>query len=219
MKHFINREMLALNVMTFPVDPAIVGEFADVGGSDDNFARIAPGKKWCSDIQWISAANEATFDRFQSAFDRLGIADHCAQYLDLERAVRLYAGFIIVRSRCTDAYFHVDWARTNNEAFTFMTPITASSEDFGLLYKRLDDSIGQYDYQPGQGIAFGENFAHATKPAQSDEPVSLLCFEYGADKMEHWPNILSTVGDQVTHLKQPDGEFVCAPAISPARRY
>jgi len=38
----------------------------------------------------------------------------------------------------------------------------------------------------------------------------LLCFEYGTDKMERWPNIYQTVGKQVTHLREPNGRFVRA---------
>jgi hypothetical protein len=70
MKHFLNREMLAPNVMTIPVDRAIVEQFADPVALRGDFSKISP--KWSSDVQWISAADEPTFDLFQSAFDRLG---------------------------------------------------------------------------------------------------------------------------------------------------
>ncbi|HEX4801724.1 MAG TPA: hypothetical protein VFU91_11165 [Sphingomicrobium sp.] len=35
----------------------------------------------------------------------------------------------------------------------------------------------------------------------------ILCFAYGTEKIGHWPKINRTVGTQVTHLRQPDGEF------------
>jgi hypothetical protein len=205
-RHFINQEMLALNVMTFPVDRAVIEEFASLP-AEGNFSCITPSKEWNSDIEWISAADEPTFALFQSAFDRLAIADRAAPYLDVASAVRLYAGFLVVRSRCTDAHFHVDWSETNNEAFTFMTPVSGDASGFGLLYKRLDGGVGEYRYKTGEGIAFGDKFEHSTKPGQSERPVVLLCFVYGTDKMEYWPKINRTVGTQVTHLRQPDGAF------------
>jgi hypothetical protein len=78
--------------------------------------------------------------------------------------------------------------------------------------------VGDYDYKPGEAVAFGDNFEHSTKPGQSAGPVALLCFEFGTDRMNHWPNIYRTVGKQVTHIRQPDGKFVRAhgKAITPA---
>lgn len=201
--------MLALNVMTFPVACAVVDEFSSLPEAG-KFSRISPSKDWNSDIQWISAADETTFELFQSAFDRMGIATTAEPYLDIQTAVRLYAGFLVVRSRCTEAHFHVDWSDTNNEAFTFMTPVRGNPSNFGLLYKRLDDAVGEYRYTIGEGIAFGDKFQHSTQPGESEEPVVLLCFVYGSDKMEHWSKINRTVGTQVTHLRQPDGRFTRA---------
>jgi hypothetical protein len=217
MKHFLNREMLAPNVMTFPVDPTIIAEFAEPERLPGSYSTVAPRReKWNSDILWVSAADEEAFAVFQSAFDRLGIAGHAAPYLDLDQGVRLYAGFLVVRSRCTEPHFHVDWADANNEAFSFLTPVSTHGGNFGLLYKKLSGDVGDYEYSSGEGIAFGDKFAHSTKPGHSDEPVILLCFVYGTDKMEHWPKIYRTIGQQVTHIRQPDGRFV-ATGIEPAR--
>ena len=52
---------------------------------------------------------------------------------------------------------------------------------------------------------FGDNFAHSTKPGRSDEPVVLLCFQFGTDKMEHWPEINAQLNTQATLLRLPDG--------------
>lgn len=208
MKHFINHDLLALNVMTFPLDPNVVEEFAGLEYDVPGFSRVKPPKEWNSDIEWISARDESTFAIFQSAFDRLRIAASARPYLDVDREVRLYAGFLVVRSHCSAPHFHVDWSETNNEAFTFMTPVHRGPEGFGLLYKRLDGTIGDYCYRRGEGIAFGDKFEHSTKPGRADSPVVLLCFVYGTDKMEHWPKINRTVGTQVTHLRRPDGTFM-----------
>ena len=208
MRHFLNRELLAPNVMTINVDPAIVEEFANPAVLKGKYSTIAP--KWSSDVRWISAADEATFATFQSTFDRLGIAAHVEPYVDVEKAVRLYAGFLVVRSRCSEADFHVDWRAANNEAFTLLTPATPNAGGFGLLYEKLNGDVSTYDYAMGEAIVFGENFRHSTKPGESAEPVVLLCFEFGSDRMEHWPSIYATIGKQSTHLRQPDGRFVRA---------
>lgn len=207
MKHFLNKEMLAANVMTVPVDPGIVGEFARLDyRNTPGFNSVFP--KWKSDIEWLSPSTPDTHAIFESAFDRLGIAEHLRGYLDLEREVRLYAGFMVIRSECTEPRFHVDWVKTGNEAFTLLTPVAANAEGFGLLYQKLTGDTGDYEYRLGEAIVFGDNFYHSTKPGRSEEPVVLLCFEFGTDKMEHWDKIYQTVGKQAGMLRRPDGEFV-----------
>ncbi|HET8534780.1 MAG TPA: hypothetical protein VFL74_04455 [Sphingomicrobium sp.] len=206
MRHFINKDMAALNVSTIPVDTRIVDEFDNYEGLPGKRSIVSP--PWKSDLRWVSAADEEAFDAFQSAFDRLGIAGHFLPYLDVEREVRLYAGFLVVRSQCGEAHFHLDWIDANNEAFTLLTPVSSNAADFGLLYEKLGGGIGEYDYRRGEAIVFGDKFVHSTKPGSSSEPVVLLCFEFGTDKMEHWPKIYPTVGYQLTHICQPDGRFV-----------
>jgi len=210
-KHFLSRELLAPNVWTFPVARDIVERFSDPAALPGKYSTVRPSQ-WLSDIKWISAADEEAFDVFESAFDDLEIAARGEAYLDLDRKVRLYAGFLVVRSRCSEPEFHVDWLNANNEAFTCLTPVSANGGPFGLLYKRLTGEVGEYEYSLGEAIAFGDNFVHSTKPGRSDEPVVLLSFVYGTDKMEHWPKIYPTVGRQVTHVRQPDGRFVRADA-------
>ena len=192
-----------------PVDADIVAEFADPARLPGRFISVAPRRdKWHSNIEWISPDDEEGFGVFESAFQRLGIPERAAPYLDLDRDVRLYFGFLVVRSRCTEAYFHHDWRGLNNEAFTFMAPATANAAGFGLLYKKLTGETAEYKYRPGEGIMFGDNFEHSTKPGAADEPVVLLSFEFGSDKMEHWPDIYDRLRKQAALLRQPDGSFV-----------
>lgn len=215
MPHFLNRELLAPNVLTVAVDPTVVAEFAAIDRADPGFAAVSPG--WQSDMAWVSASNEETFGVFQTAFDRLALAAHVEPYLDLDRAARLYAGFLVVRSRCAEPDFHIDWVKTGNQAFTAMTPVSGAAPGFGLLYEKLTGDIGEYDYRPGEAIVFGDNFRHSTKPGSSSTPVVLLCFEFGTDKMEYWDSISRTVGHQTGLLRRPDGEFNrSAGAPSPA---
>ncbi|WP_310468227.1 hypothetical protein [Sphingomonas sp.] len=208
MKHFINPELAAANAMTVAVDEAIVREFLPLAaGSPDDADYQVERPQWDSDIRWISARHEASFAHFQSAFDRLGVAAHVRPFLDLEREVRLYAGFVVVRSECRAAHFHVDWEKTNNEAFTLLTPITANAAGFGLVYRTVKGTVADYDYTPGEAIIFGDHFSHSTRPGASPDPVALLCFNFGTDKMAHWDKIYRTTGYQTAFLRQPDGRF------------
>ena len=208
MQHFINRDLLAPNVLTVPVDTTIVDEFASVAADHRDRRRYhVAHPPWSSDIAWVSANDEDTFAVFQSAFDRLGIASHVEPYLDLDRAVRLYCGFLVIRSRCDAADFHRDWEQTNNEAFTLITPVTANAGDFGLLYQRLDGQTAEYAYRRGEAIVLGDHFSHSTKPGTSDEPVALLSFTFGTDRMEHWDSISRTAGHQSALFRLPDGRF------------
>ncbi len=208
MKHFLNTELFAPNVATASVDYDLVREFAPLASiTESNADYFVKRPKWGSDIRWISADTEETFARFEDAFERLGIGGQVAQYLDLDRAPRLYAGFIVARSVCSEPYFHADWLKTNNDAFTTLTPINGDSAGFGMLYKKANGQIAEYEYQPGEAIIFGEHFVHSTKPGKSSEPVALLCFQFGTDKMDRWPDILVTAGTQSQLITQPDGRF------------
>ena len=209
MKHFLNSEMLAVNAKPIPVDPAIVAEFADASRLPGRLISVVAGAdKWNSDIEWISADDEEAFKAFECAFHRLNIPEMAAPYIDVDKEVRLFAGFLVVRSRCTQPYFHTDWRNLNNEAFTVLTPVTDNAENFGLLYRKPTGEIGEYRYKIGEAIMFGDNFAHSTKPGESEEPVVLLCFQFGTDKMQYWPAINEQLNTQATQLRLPDGRLV-----------
>lgn len=209
MKHFLNAEMGAPNVLTLDVDQTIVREFLPLcGGAFDEADYCTIHPPWSSDVRWISPRTEAAFERFQSAFDRLGIASHVRPYLDLDKEVRLYSGFLVVRSHCTEPSFHRDWDGANNEAFTMITPITDNATGFGMLYKKATGTTAEYDYRIGEAIILGDHFIHSTRPGSSEEPVVLLSFTFGTDKMAHWAKILRTAGHQSRLIRQPDGEFL-----------
>ena len=113
MEHFFNPELQAPNVLKVPVDVAIARELLPwFEGSRRGLHSRAP--QWQSDVKWVSARTRRDFDRFRSVFDRLEIARHVEPYLDLDRDVRLYSGFFVSRSRCTEPDFHLDWRDTNN---------------------------------------------------------------------------------------------------------
>lgn len=213
MKHFLNEELLAPNVLTVAVDRSMVEQFLSLGRSTHlppGFAAARP--PWNSDIRWISATTPEAFAMFEAAFRQLGVAAHVAPFLDLDAGVSLYAGFLVVRSQCAEPDFHVDWDKTDNEAFTLITPVSDNVADFGLLYRRLDGGTGEHEYRAGEAIVFGDHFVHSTKPGRSAEPVVLLSFTFGTDKMEHWDRIARTAGYQSKMVRRPDGEFVAGGA-------
>lgn len=208
MKHFADEGLMAPNVLRVGVDVAPNSPLLRICRGPLNereFARKSPD--WNSDICWITARTRAAFAIFQAEFDRLGIAAHVEPFLDLDQAVRMYSGFLVERSLCRAADFHVDWIDTNNEAFTLLTPLTENSGGFGLLYQRSDGTTGEYDYRIGEALIIGDGFVHSTKPGRSAEPVILLSFTFGTDKMAHWERIARTAATQGELVRLPDGSF------------
>jgi hypothetical protein len=205
-KQFINPALNAPNAKTIAIDRRIVSEFAEPESLPCRLISVAPDRsEWNSDIEWFSPDDEAGFAVFQSAFERLCIPQQAAPFLDLEEQVRLYIGFLVVRRHCAQPYFHTDWRQLNNEAFTVLTPVTANADNFGLLYGKLSGEVGNYDYRQGEAIMFGDDFVHSTRPGHSKDPVILLCFQFGTDKMKHWPGIYPQLETQATQVQRPDG--------------
>jgi hypothetical protein len=206
-KHFINKQLLAPNVFTMPVDTGIVAAFADLAATaeaDPAYCTLRP--EWNSDIRWISAATRPGFAKFEDAFKRLEIGASVREFVDVEREVRLYAGFLHTRSECAAAHFHTDWTRTNNEAFTLLTPVRGY-EGQKLWYKNMVGEVAEYRYRYGEAIVFGDHFIHSTPPGSCDPPFTFLVFNFGSDKMEHWAKIRRTTGTQCRLIRRPDGTF------------
>ena len=194
--------------MTVPIDRSIVARFKSLaeGPLDPTlYACVQP--PWTSDVQWISPRTEEGFEFFQAAFDQLQIAKWVEPYVDFEQAVRLYGGFMVARTACSEPSFHVDWANANNAGFTLLTPITDNSDGFGLLYKNLRGEVIAYEYKLGEALLLGSNFVHSTAPGRSEKPVVLLSFTFGTDKMEHWDNLAITAANQSALYRRPDGTF------------
>ena len=205
MKHFLDPDWLAPNAMRVPVDPAVAAGFADLVNTPLPPGYHAERPGWDSDIRWISAAEKATFARFQAAFDALDVARHVDDYVAVDRAIRLYQGFVVVRSECAKADFHLDWEDTGNQAFTLLTPIGQPTAGFGMLFRALTGETRSYDYRPGEALIFGDQFLHSTAPGHSDQPTALLSFTFGTDRMADWPAIRRTAGYQGGLVQRPDG--------------
>lgn len=195
------------DAMLVPVDPTEVTRLLNsLDLSGDGIGKRRPD--WGSDIVWLSAADESTFKLFEQAFERMKVGDHVRDRLDLDDAPRLFAGSVIRRSRCDAPHFHTDWRSCKRQAFTFITAADDDSAGFGLLYHDRDGLIVSYDYRPGEGILFGDEFRHSTRPGASDSPVTLLCFEFGTDKMRYWRQIYSCIAGQSMLVRRPDGRLV-----------
>lgn len=207
-RHFLDSDWLAPNVMRVAVDPAVAKSFADLADPVLPAGYHVARPAWESDIRWISAGDEATFARFQSAFDALDVARHVAEYVAVDRAIRLYQGFVVVRSECAKEDFHLDWKDTGNQAFTLLTPIgPPPTAGFGLKFKTLTGETRSYEYREGEALIFGDHFVHSTAPGRSDPPTALLCFNFGTDRMADWPAIRNTAGHQGGRVRRPDGRF------------
>lgn len=205
MKHFLDPEWLAPNVMRVAVDPAVAASFADLARPFLPQGYHVERPAWESDIRWISAAEEATFERFQAAFDALDVARHVTEYVAVDHAIGLYQGFVVVRSECREASFHLDWEDAGNQAFTLLTPIGRPTPGFGLVFKTLTGETRSYDYREGEALIFGDQFVHSTAPGRSETPTALLSFTFGTDRMADWPAIRKTAGFQGGLVRRPDG--------------
>jgi hypothetical protein len=176
--------------------------------SDEHAHKYAvTSPDWSSDIKWISPNTIDEFKLFDRLFRDLGVADAVREYVDFEKEIRFFAGYFVTRSICEKADFHLDWFDANNEGFTLITPLTSNAGDHGLLYERKDGSIGEYRYEIGQAILFGDHFIHSTKPGKSDAPIVLFSMTFGTDKNEHLEKVSRSIFYAANIVRLPNGHF------------
>jgi hypothetical protein len=182
-------------------------------------AELNNDVSWSSDLVWISADDEQTFDVFKALWDKCLIDQELPNILGEEqgRRLHLYSAFFMVRSRSTRPNFHLDFAdEVGHRALTFVTPIDRFTVDesnergrFQMLYANTTASgpatyawytrgrphaagVMTYNYTYGKGLAFGSGFWHATEPGSSlpnTDPHVFLNFEFGTNQQKHWPAI------------------------------
>lgn len=240
---FFNSRLSAPNVWEVDVRHSVVQEAADMfnaarlreahndirgargmairsyEGGGARFAVVQP-KGWTSDVNWFSADDPATMSRFASIFDRLGLASLFTPVVEHTERLRLFSALFVVRSSCTAANVHDDWALSvGTSALTVITPLAEFAVDggkgFQLLYEAdTDEGSGaveqrQYKYKCGKAIVFGGGFRHSTEPGRAAveaEPHAFLCFTFGTDDMDKWPAIANKgLRDQSRLLMRPDG--------------
>lgn len=220
-KHWIDPTFLAPNVVEVDVEPVLM-EGLQPFVEEIQAGPLAPGdvtlqglrffhrtkRKWRSDVGWISAADERCYALFEDLFDRMGLAEKLAPRLNCDREVRLYSGFFVTRSHCTETDFHVDWLDGDNRGFTFLGAVSNNAGEIPMNYLTVRKEVREYRYPPGKGVVFGDRFLHSTGPGQTKLPTVLLCFNFGTDRMEDWGPLERTCASQSRLYRRPDGVFV-----------
>ena len=173
-----------------------------------------------SDIRWLSVDDQATYDSFCDLFHRLlpaSVREQLARVAGVEAALQVYSAFFVTRSECLEPTFHVDYADSvGTHALTLMTPLKdyADAGTFQLLYHEAapPSRTARYVYSRGKAIIFGGGFWHSTEPGRSaqpdDAPHAYLCFTFGTDSAERWPEIAKTVAKQTRVLWDAHGHEV-----------
>lgn len=220
-KHFINSDFVAPNVLEIDVDRSVLADLSQVAsglqqlGMVEGLVDIGNGVRlfsmhptWKSDILWISQADRAGYDYFEDIFRRLRIAETVASKIAHDREIIMYSGFFVTRSFCDESDLHHDWIDGDNDAFTFLAPITENCGELGLNFKTLREELAHYRYRLGKGLVFGDYFLHSTAPGRASGSTVFLSFTFGTDRMDNWPKIAHTVTQQGIFFRQPDGQFM-----------
>lgn len=218
---FLNARFMAPNVFEIAMPADLVAHLAchveavrrmDRRGEtypmgDDISLHCERPLRWRSDICWLSHADEPSYRWFERIYDRLGVADRVAGFVPHDRVVRLYSGFFVTRSRCDRHDFHADWVTPENRAFTLLAPLSGNAGEMGLTYIDVRGAERNYAYPAARALVFGAGFRHSTAIGSLDERAVYLCFNFGTDRMELWPELEKTAGRQGNFYCLPDGTF------------
>ena len=246
---FRNTRLQAPNVFTVSLEPDLISEAAAIFERCDlravharlnrkakhsreqieaqGYCFFAHHSSWASDVAWISADDQLTYDTFHSIFKRMGLAEAFRDIIG-GATVHLYSAFFVVRTICEKPNMHVDYGEAvGTTALTLMTPLYAEYSDvpdFQLVYRTDEDgSLRQYRYRHGEAIVFGSDFQHSTEPGHAalDEALharkahAYLCFCFGSSRQEHWEAIAETIdGNQSRTLSRPPEQPGGAPLLS-----
>jgi len=225
-----NAKLCAYNVHEIPVDPSLI----DAAGAF-YFQHMAPRVSeqrgsfrsgqlafyvtrppdWGSDISWWSADDAQTYRYFESEFFlKVCLGEPLRRLIDIDRAVRLYYPSFVVRSQCEETFFHVDYRPgCGTNAYTLMTPLEDMSGS-GEAHLAYLDALGRpriYRYNKGTAIVFGTNFFHGTQVAAQRQARAFLCFSFGSDKQQYWPELKKSIYYQSRLLCTPGGTLLTRP--------
>lgn len=219
---FLNTRLMAINAFEIDIPEPVIAALRPIAAQVRDLEergethRLGHGlrlyverpREWRSDICWISHADEPTYRWFEDIYRGLGLAEAVAPYVPHDRAIPLYAGFFVTRSRCDALDMHYDWLGSENHAFTLMAPLTDNAGGLGMTYETLHRRHADFTYRVGKGLVFGSRFCHSTSVGRLDERAVFLCMNFGTDRMEHWPELARTTGTQGDFFRQPDGSFI-----------
>ena len=167
---------------------------------------------WGSDISWWSADDAQTYRYFErELFQKLNLGEPFDRLIDTARAIRLYCPFFVVRSRCEETFYHVDFEPgCGTNAYTLMTPLEdmTAMDDGHLAYLDASGRSSIYRYEKGTAIVFGASFYHGTQVVAGGPPRALLCFTFGSDKEKYWPEIRKSIYYQSRVLCTPGGALL-----------
>ena len=159
-----------------------------------------------SPIMWVSNNCLDSYVLFARFFDALDIRREVNQLVDCAQGVVMYCGFFVVSNRLRRPLWHVDYVKGAN-GYTLITPLWEVESDHGkLLYQDEDQHVKDYCYTSNEAIIFGDEFTHTTQPyARTSQLRVLLSLTFGTDKVEYWPLLKETIGEQSEFLILPCG--------------
>ena len=205
-QQFINNILKAPNVLTIRFDFDLIKHLIEEINKDD-LHTYSPS--WNSDIKWISNNSFRSYGVFNECFNKLQLARIFQQFVEHEKKIILYSGFFVSRSTCSEFTFHHDWIKkSQNNAFTLITPLIHPKDGINLIYKDVDGKASKYKYEFGKGLVFGSHFLHSTEVGSSTSPSILLSMTFGTDKMNLWEPISKTALYQGNLVRLPNGNFV-----------
>ena len=156
-------------------------------------------------LAWVSAADLATHREFEKVFDGLGLAEAVKPLVDWHERIVMYNGFYVVSNGVAEPNWHVDYFG-GAHAYTLLTPLYDLDPHHGhLLFLSPEQEMMRFCYRRGAGAVVGEGFVHATEPHPSGKPRVLVSMTFGTDRMEHWPVLQKTVGNQGPFVVMPCG--------------
>jgi len=160
------------------------------------FYTKIPG--WKSDIRWISCNDKKTYSYFHKLFVDSGVPRAFENSIvQCDSKIRLYQAFFVVRQKCTGLNFHTDYPEgVGDQAFTLATPLQplgSYKKTCHLVYKDDDGKTRMYRYELGKAIIFGGGFEHSTQICRASSPLGFLCFTFGTDQPEYWPQIRDAI--------------------------
>lgn len=187
--------------------PALDVEKAKLGRIDEYQMDVK--KPWnTSDLVWITPNSEQSLHYFQKLFDELKVSDKLSHIGEIV----MFCGFYVIRQHTTTTRWHFDFVKTNNRAFTMMTPLQSmAQEPSHLLYKKTKNGpIHRFKYKYGHGIVFGDRFLHTTEDKSSSKPLSFLCFTMGDKNMSDtaWENAEIIISGQSEIYKDIYGNVI-----------
>ncbi len=157
-------------------------------------------------LLWISNNNAHTYEIFKSFMDELDIMDDIKELVDFENKIEVYCGFFVVGKKMDRETWHNDFQDGAN-GYTLITPLFELDESHGhLMYKDQAANTKTHQYKMSEAVVFGDGFEHATQPyPETDKLRVMLSFTFGTDKIEHWPVLRQTIGEQSNYMILPCG--------------